>query len=220
MPDSNSTVMSLNQNGDSHPCPSFDLPVWLQPSWPELPPDKKNRRHGNFFALRVITVSDAQKRLSQPKRIGGPTRNSVDETEARNDSEQQETDEQLMVAFVRGSTDAFSALFLRYRQPVYGFFCRRIVDRSHAEELAQETFLAILRARNRYEATALFRTCLYAIALRILRSYRRRAAFRGMFGAALPAADEPGTRPAMDAGIALREALANWTGRAGDPHAA
>lgn len=113
-----------------------------------------------------------------------------------------------MVAFVRGSTDAFSALFLRYRQPVYGFFCRRIVDRSHAEELAQETFLAILRARNRYEATALFRTYLYAIALRILRSYRRRAAFRGMFGAALPAADEPATRPAMDAGIALREALA------------
>jgi DNA-directed RNA polymerase specialized sigma24 family protein len=140
-------------------------------------------------------------------RIGGPTRNSVDETEARHDSQQHETDEQLMAAFARGSTDAFSALFLRYRQPVYGFFCRRIVDRSHAEELAQETFLAILRARNRYEATALFRTYLYAIALRILHSYRRKAAFRGMFGGALPAGHEPGTRPGIDAEIALREAV-------------
>jgi RNA polymerase sigma factor (sigma-70 family) len=140
-------------------------------------------------------------------RIGGPTRNSVDETEARHDSQQHETDEQLMAAFARGSTDAFSALFLRYRQPVYGFFCRRIVDRSHAEELAQETFLAILRARNRYQATALFRTYLYAIALKILRSYRRRAAFRGMFGGTLPAGAEPRTHPAMDAEIAMRQVV-------------
>jgi DNA-directed RNA polymerase specialized sigma24 family protein len=131
----------------------------------------------------------------------------VDETEVRHDSDQPETDEQLMAAFARGSTDAFDALFLRYRQPVYGFFCRRIVDRSHAEELAQETFLAILQARNRYEATALFRTWLYAIALQILRSYRRRAAFRGMFAGTMPAGNEPGTRPGLDAEIALREAM-------------
>jgi RNA polymerase sigma-70 factor (ECF subfamily) len=131
----------------------------------------------------------------------------VDEPEARHDAEKQETDEQLMAAFARGSADAFDALFLRYRQPIYGFFCRRIVDRSHAEELAQETFLAILCARNRYEATALFRTWLYAIALRILQSYRRKAAFRGMFSGTLPADEEPGTRPGIDAGIALREAL-------------
>ncbi len=185
--------------------PNFDLPTWRQgPNRLQ----KKSHRHGNFLLLGVITVNDAQKRLGQSNpRIGGLTRNSVDETQAEHDSAKRETDEQLMTAFARGSTDAFSALFLRYRQPVYGFFCRRIVDRSHAEELAQETFLAVLRARSRYEATALFRTWLYAIALRILRSYRRRAAFRGMFGGTLPAGDEPGTRPAMDAVLALRQAV-------------
>ncbi|MGB6904311.1 MAG: sigma-70 family RNA polymerase sigma factor [Acidobacteriaceae bacterium] len=131
----------------------------------------------------------------------------MDDTAAKHDSAKQQTDEQLMAAFARGSTDAFSALFHRYRQPLYGFFCRRIADRSNAEELAQDTFLALLRAQNRYEATALFRTWLYAIAFRILQSYRRKAAFRGMFGASLPPASEPATHPAIHAEIALREAM-------------
>jgi RNA polymerase sigma factor (sigma-70 family) len=118
-----------------------------------------------------------------------------------------DTDEQLMAAFVRGSADAFDALFARYRQPIFAFFCRRMADRSHAEELVQETFLAILRARDRYEATALFRTWLYAIALRILRSWRRKAAFRAVFSGTLPADREPaGPDPSGD-DLVLRDAV-------------
>ncbi|HEY1502544.1 MAG TPA: sigma-70 family RNA polymerase sigma factor [Acidobacteriaceae bacterium] len=122
----------------------------------------------------------------------------------RNDDD---TDERLMAAFVRGSVEAFNALFLRYKQPLFGFFCRRIADRSHAEELTQETFLAILRARERYEATALFRTYLYAIAQKILRSYRRKTAFRATFSGMVPGDREPGLSVAIDAEIALREAV-------------
>ena len=56
------------------------------------------------------------------------------------------SDEQLMVAFSRGSTDAFGELFSRYKQPMFGFFRRRLRDPAQAEELTQETFLALLRA--------------------------------------------------------------------------
>jgi RNA polymerase sigma-70 factor, ECF subfamily len=80
------------------------------------------------------------------------------------------SDEQLMAAFSQGSTEAFSELFTRYKQPLFGFFRRRLADPSHAEELTQETFLAVLRAASRYERRALFRTYLYSIGFKILRA--------------------------------------------------
>src|ERR1700677_3156904 len=89
-----------------------------------------------------------------------------------------ESDEQLMTAFSRGSTDAFSELFARYKQPLFGFFWRRVADRAQAEELTQEAFFAVIRGAPRYEPSAQFRTYLYAIALKILRAFRRKAAFR------------------------------------------
>jgi len=119
----------------------------------------------------------------------------------------EDDDEKLIAAFARGSTEAFGILFARYRQPVYGFFCRRVTDRSIAEELAQETFLAILRAQDRYEATALFRTYLYAIALRILRSYRRKAAFRAIFSGTMPADHDPADAGASGNELVLRDAV-------------
>jgi RNA polymerase sigma-70 factor (ECF subfamily) len=119
-----------------------------------------------------------------------------------------ETDEQLMVAFSRGSMDAFSELFLRYKQPLYGFFRRRVADQAQAEELTQDTFFAIVRASSRYEPRALFRTYLYAVASKTLRSYRRKTALRAtLFG------DEVGSRqPAFetpaDADLWVRQAVA------------
>jgi RNA polymerase sigma-70 factor, ECF subfamily len=71
------------------------------------------------------------------------------------------SDEQLMLAFSQGSSEAFTELFRRYRQPIYCFFGRRVADPSHTEELAQETFLALIRSAVRYEPRALFRTYLF-----------------------------------------------------------
>jgi len=95
--------------------------------------------------------------------------------------ESADSDEHLMTAFSRGSADAFNELFSRYKQPLFGFFRRRLADPAHAEELTQETFLVVLRSSVRYQPRALFRTYLYAIALKILRAHRRKAAFRGTF---------------------------------------
>lgn len=84
------------------------------------------------------------------------------------------TDEQLMAEFQQGSRQAFAELFHRYRESIYGFFRRRLNDAARAEELAQETFLAVLHGAARYEPRALFRTYLYAIALNLLAGERRK----------------------------------------------
>ncbi len=85
-------------------------------------------------------------------------------------------DEELMLKFQKGSNEAFTELFLRYHDPLYGFFRRRISSSTRAEELAQECFLAILQGVERYEPRATFRTYMYSIALRIVAAdYRKQS---------------------------------------------
>ncbi len=84
------------------------------------------------------------------------------------------SDEALMLEFQGGSRAAFEELFARYRKPLYGFFLRRLNNPERAEDLAQETFLAVIRAASRYEPRALVRTYLYGIALKLLAAERRK----------------------------------------------
>jgi RNA polymerase sigma-70 factor, ECF subfamily len=84
------------------------------------------------------------------------------------------SDEALMLEFQRGSREAFTELFARYRDPLYGFFRRRLASRDRAEDLAQETFLAVIRAVVRYEPRAMVRTYFYGIALKLLAAERRK----------------------------------------------
>ena len=123
-----------------------------------------------------------------------------------------DSDEQLMLAFAGGSAEAFSELFSRYKQPVFAFFRRRVADPAQAEELSQETFLAVLRASLRYEPRARFRTYLYAVGFGILRAHRRKAAFRAAFLGAAGAYREPAIRNATDLEVLLRQAMAKLEG--------
>ncbi|HEY2390909.1 MAG TPA: sigma-70 family RNA polymerase sigma factor [Candidatus Angelobacter sp.] len=84
------------------------------------------------------------------------------------------SDDALMLEFQRGSRDAFDELFARYREPLYGFFHRRLASKDRAEDLAQETFLAVIRAVVRYEPRAMVKTYLYGIALKLLAADRRK----------------------------------------------
>jgi len=117
------------------------------------------------------------------------------------------SDEHLMLAFSKGSAEAFNELFLRYKQPIYGFFRRRTADPSHAEELTQEAFLVLLRAAGRYEPRALFRTYLYAIAFKILRAHRRKAAFRATFFGRPSTIPDPAKQDATESGLWVRRAV-------------
>jgi RNA polymerase sigma-70 factor (ECF subfamily) len=117
------------------------------------------------------------------------------------------SDEQLMLAFSKGSSEAFTELFSRYKQKLYGFFRRRIAEPAHAEELTQETFVALLRAASRYEPRALFRTYLYAIGFKILRAHRRKAAFRATFLGHPKSVPDPAKRDATESGLWVRRAV-------------
>jgi len=117
------------------------------------------------------------------------------------------SDEQLMLAFSKGSAESFDELFQRYKQPVYGFFRRRLADPAQAEELTQETFFVLLRASSRYEPRALFRTYLYAIGLRILRAHRRKTVFRAMFFGQRSSVPDPAKNDATESGLLVRRAV-------------
>lgn len=117
------------------------------------------------------------------------------------------SDEQLMLAFTLGSSDAFTELFRRYKQPIYGFFRRRVTDPAHAEEFTQETFLALLNAASRYQPRALFRTYLYSIGLKILRAHRRKSTFRATFSAHPASIPDPARQYATESGLWVRRAV-------------
>jgi RNA polymerase sigma-70 factor (ECF subfamily) len=102
------------------------------------------------------------------------------------------SDEALMLEFQRGSRAAFEELFARYRGPLFGFFRRRLRDdAARAEDLAQETFLAVVRAVERYEPRALVRTYLYGIALKLVAAERRKAGNASLRGASASSDDDP-----------------------------
>lgn len=113
------------------------------------------------------------------------------------------SDEALMLEFQRGSRPALDELFARYRQPLYGFFRRRLESKERAEDLTQETFLVVIRASVRYEALALVRTYLYGIALKLLAAERRKQFRR----ASAESISEPLTRENSDAALWVRQAL-------------
>src|SRR5260370_32549994 len=107
-------------------------------------------------------------------------------------------DERLMLVSRLGNSEAFTELFRRYSNPVYGFFRRRLENPARAEELAQETFVAILRGIERYEPRASFRTYLYGIAMKILMAERRKSARRE---SPAPSSIDPRTDPCVEAAI-------------------
>jgi RNA polymerase sigma-70 factor (ECF subfamily) len=115
------------------------------------------------------------------------------------------SDEVLMREYQLGSRPAFEELYARYSGPLYGFFPRRLENPQRAEELSQETFLAVIRGASRYEPRALVRTYLYGIALKLLASERRKQ--RGSVDGPdrAPEASAPSTQ---ESGLWVREALA------------
>ena len=116
------------------------------------------------------------------------------------------SDETLILEFQRGSRDAFEELFARYREPVHGFFRRRLSDRQRAEDLTQETFLAVIRASARYEPRSRVRTYLFGIAFKLLAAERRSLARQGPEPQQPPA--EPAAHTAPEAALWVREAIA------------
>ncbi len=131
---------------------------------------------------------------------------------------QGDPDVRLMLALRDGDSSAFDALFRRWAGPLLHYLERLVRDAAAAEELVQEAFLRVYRARERYEPDARFSTWLYTIASRLafneLRRPRQRAPHRShspeQDGRLELTADQPGIDDVVHArrvGDAVEKAL-------------
>ncbi|OHB75373.1 MAG: hypothetical protein A2Z34_06980 [Planctomycetes bacterium RBG_16_59_8] len=76
---------------------------------------------------------------------------------------QEVNDLELMARFQRGDEEAFAELIRRHQQSILNLICRYIGDAAEAEDLAQEAFLKVYRARLSWQPTARFSTWLHRI---------------------------------------------------------
>ncbi len=83
-------------------------------------------------------------------------------------------DVQLMLRTKEGDEEAFAQLVASYQDRIVGIFHHVLHDQESAEDLAQDVFLRIYRARNGYEPTAKFSTWLFRIANNLASNSRRR----------------------------------------------
>ncbi|MBX3209984.1 MAG: sigma-70 family RNA polymerase sigma factor [Labilithrix sp.] len=72
-----------------------------------------------------------------------------------------------------GTRPAFRVLVVRHADKVAGFCARVAGDRAAAPEIAQEVWLAIWDARERWEPRATFRSYLYTVAFTRARNHAR-----------------------------------------------
>lgn len=113
-----------------------------------------------------------------------------------------DSDEALMDRVQQGSADAFATLFARHRAPLYGYLLRMTQRAEVADEVFQDAFLSVHRARNTWSSgEGTFRSWLYRIANNALRDGRRRTARRPEVleeGVELVTRDTPAERIALE----------------------
>jgi RNA polymerase sigma-70 factor, ECF subfamily len=75
----------------------------------------------------------------------------------------EETDNDVIEACRRGESDAFRALFERYKDKVYTIALRYSGDATVAQDIAQETFLKLFAGIGRFRGDASFDSWLYRL---------------------------------------------------------
>lgn len=91
-------------------------------------------------------------------------------------AEERDTDAALMMKVKQGDMIAFAELVDRYKQPVINLLARLLQDATEAEDIAQNTFLQVLKSADRYDPKASFASWLFTIGRRLgLNELRRRS---------------------------------------------
>jgi RNA polymerase sigma-70 factor (ECF subfamily) len=83
------------------------------------------------------------------------------------------SDAAIMLRVAEGDEASFTYLAQKYHRPMIHFLFRMVNNQAIAEELAQEVFLRVYRARESYRAEARFTTWLYRIATNLAVNYAR-----------------------------------------------
>jgi RNA polymerase sigma-70 factor (ECF subfamily) len=74
------------------------------------------------------------------------------------------TDQEIVVLARQGREAAYRELIGRYQRPVFSLIYRLVRDREKSEDLAQETFIKVLNALDRYDPTFKFSSWIFKIA--------------------------------------------------------
>jgi RNA polymerase sigma-70 factor (ECF subfamily) len=83
------------------------------------------------------------------------------------------SDAAVMLRVAAGDEAGFNYLVQKYHRPMIHFLYRMVRNQAVAEELAQEVFLRVYRARDSYRAEARFTTWLYRIATNLAVNHAR-----------------------------------------------
>lgn len=83
------------------------------------------------------------------------------------------SDETLMMEYASGKAQAFDVLYARHKGPLYRYLLRQCRLAAVAEELFQDVWMNLIRARERYQPRARFTTYLYSLAHNRLIDYYR-----------------------------------------------
>ncbi|PAJ73895.1 hypothetical protein CJF42_13410 [Pseudoalteromonas sp. NBT06-2] len=78
------------------------------------------------------------------------------------------SDEDLMLSYVAGDIKAFETLYLKHKGPLYRYFRRQCKEQDKTEELFQDVWHKIIKAKNSYQRSAKFTTWIYHIAHNLL----------------------------------------------------
>lgn len=118
------------------------------------------------------------------------------------------TDTELMLAVRGGDLDALGALFRRHYDRAHALCYRLTTSAEAADDLAQETFLRILRYRHTFRGDAQFTTWMYRLARNVCLDHLRSAARADGAAARWVAEDEGGAaggaRPGPESDDAAR----------------
>jgi RNA polymerase sigma-70 factor (ECF subfamily) len=105
------------------------------------------------------------------------------------------SDVQLMLDVKAGDDASFDFLLRKYRSPLVNFLYRMVRDQATAEDLAQEVFLRVYRARKQYSPSAKFTTWMFRIATNLALNSIRDNRFRKMETSLDASASDEDTAP-------------------------
>lgn len=95
---------------------------------------------------------------------GGENKDSLPQKANKGPELKTETDEQLMVVYQKGNSQAFEILYERHSGKVYGFLKNRLSDRVLIEDIFQATFLKLHQSRTHYDPSFSFLPWLFSVA--------------------------------------------------------
>ncbi len=109
-------------------------------------------------------------------------------------------DSALMLRYQDGDVAAFETLYRRHKDSLYRYLLRLSLNRDTAEDVFQEVWGKIIKARHRYRPTAKFTTFLYRVAHNCFIDYVRRNN-RHMVASAMDpdSRPDPGDEPDLEA---------------------